>query len=275
MQEPLRTEDSLISTVLESQVSLGQKLQKAREDKKIALEDVCDFLKIRRFFLESIEKGQFDKLPGTVYTVGFIRSYAQYLGVDVGQEIEYIFSFSNPEEQKTPKQSYVLNQTSHSVSPKVLVASIALLMAFGGVFIYGKYFYFNKDSALSKSVDDAFLQTNVNKENLAAIPHNSSGQTSLSLSASRQTWVKITDADGKLVVARLVKPGDIYEIDTKEGYHLTTADAGALKFSINQDVFSLSQLEPGTLLENMPIDPNSLKTMTQSANQDFSMKDTQ
>lgn len=62
--------------------TLGQLFKKQRLHQKKTLEDVSEQLKIRRVFLQAIEDEQFDQLPGGVYTVGFIRSYAQYLGLD-------------------------------------------------------------------------------------------------------------------------------------------------------------------------------------------------
>ena len=36
-------------------------------------------------FLDAIEKNQFDKLPGGIFTRGFIRSYASLVGLDPGR----------------------------------------------------------------------------------------------------------------------------------------------------------------------------------------------
>ena len=46
------------------------------------LRDVAKALRIRLPYLEAIEAGRFNDLPGTVYAVGFIRAYARYLGLD-------------------------------------------------------------------------------------------------------------------------------------------------------------------------------------------------
>ncbi|MEI9886891.1 MAG: putative PEP-binding protein [Rhizomicrobium sp.] len=45
-------------------------------------------LKIRKDHLEAIEEDRLDALPGRTYAVGFVRSYADYLGLDVGQCVE-------------------------------------------------------------------------------------------------------------------------------------------------------------------------------------------
>ena len=62
--------------------TLGLVFKTRRLDQKKTLEEVAEQLKIRKIFLQAIEDEQFDQLPGGVYTVGFIRTYAQYLGLD-------------------------------------------------------------------------------------------------------------------------------------------------------------------------------------------------
>lgn len=46
------------------------------------LDDVANVLRIRRRHLEAIEDGRFGELPGAAYAVGFIRAYADHLGLD-------------------------------------------------------------------------------------------------------------------------------------------------------------------------------------------------
>ena len=61
---------------------LGADLKAARERKGLDLMEVADELRIRHVHLQAIEEGYFDDLLGPVYAVGFVRSYAEYLGLD-------------------------------------------------------------------------------------------------------------------------------------------------------------------------------------------------
>ncbi len=70
--------------------SIGAAFKKARAIQNKSLETISDQLKIRKVFLEAIENEQFEQLPGGVYTVGFIRSYAKYLGLDHDLIIEQL-----------------------------------------------------------------------------------------------------------------------------------------------------------------------------------------
>ncbi len=62
--------------------TLGTILRQERLRQKKSLDLVSEQLKIRKVFLEAIEQERFESLPGGVYTVGFIRSYAAFLGLD-------------------------------------------------------------------------------------------------------------------------------------------------------------------------------------------------
>lgn len=51
------------------------------------LDDVAAILRIRRLYLEAIEEGRFADLPGSTYAVGFIRAYAEHLGLDSSEVV--------------------------------------------------------------------------------------------------------------------------------------------------------------------------------------------
>ncbi len=61
---------------------VGAFLREARESTGRNLSDIAIALRIRAKFLQSIEDGRYEDLPGSTYAVGFIRSYADYLGLD-------------------------------------------------------------------------------------------------------------------------------------------------------------------------------------------------
>lgn len=57
------------------------RLREAREQAGLSLEDVQERTKIQVQYLEAIEKGDFEQLPGSFYARAFIRAYAEHLGV--------------------------------------------------------------------------------------------------------------------------------------------------------------------------------------------------
>lgn len=65
-----------------SSETIGSIFKTARLNRNEKLDAISEHLKIRKVFLEAIENEQFEQLPGGVYTVGFIKSYARYLSLD-------------------------------------------------------------------------------------------------------------------------------------------------------------------------------------------------
>ena len=51
------------------------------------LRQIANILKIRYVYLEAIEDGRFEDLPGHTYSMGFVRAYAEHLGLDSDEVI--------------------------------------------------------------------------------------------------------------------------------------------------------------------------------------------
>lgn len=60
----------------------GAMLRQQREARRLDLTVVAAALRIRPAYLDALEAGRPDELPGAVYAIGFIRAYADYLGLD-------------------------------------------------------------------------------------------------------------------------------------------------------------------------------------------------
>ena len=67
-------------------MSVGETLRRERVRRNLDLKQVSDELKISTRFLQAMEAGEFDKLPGGVFAKAFVRQYAQLLGLD-GEEL--------------------------------------------------------------------------------------------------------------------------------------------------------------------------------------------
>lgn len=67
---------------------LGDTLREAREKQGLTYKDIEKGTSIRALYIEYIEKGEYDELPGDVYTKGFIRSYANFLKLDANALVQ-------------------------------------------------------------------------------------------------------------------------------------------------------------------------------------------
>ncbi len=61
---------------------IGSSLREARERQEITLPQVEAGTKIRGKYLRALEEERFDQLPAETYVKGFLRTYAEYLGLD-------------------------------------------------------------------------------------------------------------------------------------------------------------------------------------------------
>jgi cytoskeleton protein RodZ len=69
----------------ESKQTLGEEMRTARLARGLDLAAVAEVLKIRKAHLDALESDNIRALPGRPYALGFVRSYAQFLGIDVEQ----------------------------------------------------------------------------------------------------------------------------------------------------------------------------------------------
>jgi cytoskeleton protein RodZ len=67
--------------------SLGARLKREREKRKITLDEISLSTKIGTRFLLAIEEEHFDQLPGGIFNKGFVKAYARSVGVDEAEAV--------------------------------------------------------------------------------------------------------------------------------------------------------------------------------------------
>src|SRR3989338_2149731 len=73
-----------IRNILTSQ-TIGERLAKVRQGNNLSLNDMARTLGIKRQYLEAIEIGHYADLPGDIYALEFIKSYARALRLSAAQ----------------------------------------------------------------------------------------------------------------------------------------------------------------------------------------------
>ena len=82
--------------------TFGGKLRDARERRGISLRQIANATKISVGALEALERNDFSRLPGGIFSRAFVRSYATEVGLDPDATIqEFIASF--PTHAGTPR----------------------------------------------------------------------------------------------------------------------------------------------------------------------------
>lgn len=122
----------------EASPNLGAILRHAREERGVDIGRVERDTRIRSRYLAALERGDYRELPGPVYTRGFLRNYAGYLGLDAEQlldlyRVENADGVVEPAPEPMPRPMPA-PQRALVITPGALLAAIltALVVLFVG-----------------------------------------------------------------------------------------------------------------------------------------------
>ncbi|HZO96580.1 MAG TPA: helix-turn-helix domain-containing protein [Gaiellaceae bacterium] len=108
---------------------IGNSLREARTRRKIELAQAEQATKIRGKYLRALEDEQFDLLPAQTYVKGFLRTYADYLGLD-GQlyvdEYNSRFVVGEDWDRRRPRGSAAQRQ-DRRLQGRVVLAALAVV----------------------------------------------------------------------------------------------------------------------------------------------------
>jgi cytoskeletal protein RodZ len=131
--------------------TLGQRLRKAREAKRLSLAAVEEATRIRQQYLEALEADQYDALPGTVFLRGFVRNYALFLGLNPEEMLALLPAQPAPTvaevaRRSPPRGDYPMMDVPLQPAPSWLsvdvvvgILVIVALVAFVGWVVYRQY----------------------------------------------------------------------------------------------------------------------------------------
>ncbi|MEH7350373.1 helix-turn-helix domain-containing protein [Gottfriedia acidiceleris] len=153
---------------------LGKYLREAREAKGLSIDDVQELTKIQKRYLEAIEEGNYEILPGQFYVRAFIRQYAETIGVDVSgfltekpavEESTVVNTVEEVKHEEIPSRASKLKEPLNNVKssrimdylPRILVAILII-----GICIAIYMMFPSKNDG--KSADTNQSQTNSNSE---------------------------------------------------------------------------------------------------------------
>ena len=109
--------------------TVGQDLRKARQRKGEDFAVIAKALHIRKGYLEAIEESDWDKLPGHAYMIGFVRSYAKYLGLDSSDYVERLKAEIAGRDDGKEKKVVVAPPVEQSLPPGAFIFAFVLMVA--------------------------------------------------------------------------------------------------------------------------------------------------
>ena len=108
--------------------AIGASLREARELRGLSPEDVQKSLRIRGRYLTALEDEHWELLPGDAYTKGFLRTYAEFLGLNGTLYIdEYKERIAPPDEEPLVPDSLAPRRARSGLLTRMIVGvSVAL-----------------------------------------------------------------------------------------------------------------------------------------------------
>lgn len=120
--------------------ALGSKLKRAREASGVALRDIALSTKISVTALEALERNDFSRLPGGIFSRAFIRGYATAVGLDPEETVqEFLAEVSRSESEAarvatrpdvTPEDRAFLDRQKRAIR-LLQIAGVLVLVAAG------------------------------------------------------------------------------------------------------------------------------------------------
>ncbi|MBQ7704910.1 MAG: helix-turn-helix domain-containing protein [Selenomonadaceae bacterium] len=245
---------------------IGDTLRKEREKQKLSIQDVEKGTSIRAVYIDALEKGEYDKLPGEVYAKGFIKNYGNFLELD-GESLvrQFVMEISpataqiedtQPENAKSEdkiaatniSQKYQTRQEKkaeeNSDSKKYLAAAVAALaILIGGIF-YG----LSGSDSDTETPTVAQTETTpkpapaaetppapVETQQVAQVqtpPPPPVNDVNLQATFSGDCWTRVI-VDGAMVYEGMIGAGENFNWKGNQSVSVLLGNAGAAQFVMN------------------------------------------
>lgn len=148
-------------------LTLGEKLQQAREARGATIAEVAEQTRISPLYIESIENNDYRILPGGIFNKGFVKSFAKYVGVDEQEALQdYLNLMASQEmpvsdEPKTYKPEVLTDERANSSNLMTIVFAVIIL----GLMTWGILTLVNY---LQSEQNQTVANTNTNNANSVA-----------------------------------------------------------------------------------------------------------
>ncbi len=142
---------------------IGTILKSSRLKSKKSMEEISSELCIRKIYLTALEEGDYETLPPIPYGVGYVRTYARYLGLNPDRAVKLYKDASKIEEDKNEIEN-IVPEKNKSNSWHIVIGILALALLYGGWEVYSQ-----KESK-TKPATDVAAETVVAEEPQNVVP---------------------------------------------------------------------------------------------------------
>ena len=192
-----------------SEVTVGQRLRAAREDKKLSLEDVAAQTRIPRRHLESLEESDWERLPAPTYTMGFAKSYATAVGLDRVEIADQLRA-----EMGGVRQMAAASETFEPVNPARTMPKGLVLGAIGAILVLVLLMSWLNSRSLDQPdpvTEEAAAPAATAPAGPAPPPRQAAADGPVVLTATAPAWVQVTD-QGRTLFEGEMAPGQSFQV---------------------------------------------------------------
>lgn len=173
---------------------IGDKLRRERERRGEDIDYISDYLRIRPGFLSALENSRYEEFPADAYVIGFLRSYANYLGLDGRDAIDHY-----RHEMAGRRRRPTLNMPQPISEGRAPTVAILIGAAVAAILIYGLWYSLSSSDRAVVSAPPVLPQTAaaVATSTAADTEHNNAAPVVASLpiaTATSASAVPETDA---------------------------------------------------------------------------------
>jgi len=216
--------------------SAGQRLREAREKKKLSLENIATETRIPLRHLESLEAGDWERLPAPTYTIGFAKNYAGAVGLDKGEIAEQLRAEMGGYRTDSATIEHFEPADPARTMPKWLVIS-----AIAAIILVVLFFSWMRNRSLSEDQPPAVQQEAQRQPSSPqpAAPQQAqpaAAQGPVVLTATAPAWIRISD-QGKTLFEGMLEPGKTFQVPpTATAPTLRAGAPEALRITVGQSV---------------------------------------
>ncbi len=236
----------MISENDQNSVSFGQYLKNTRQDKKISLEAVANAIKIQAKLVEHIENEEHDKLPTAVFVKGFLRAYADFVGVDKDKTVQFynasLYEYRKSagiESDRLGKREATWQQVSILICAMILVIILSVFVISPQPDIIEEGRLDQVEQILN---DKDILNADGNKEENALEERESQKRADtilLRIHTIEATTLKII-VDNQDPQSYNLHPGDRLEFEASSGFNILLGKTSAVRLFVNDRLFRVS-----------------------------------
>jgi cytoskeleton protein RodZ len=228
----------------------GAQLKQARESRGISLRQIATSTKISVVALEALERGDFSRLPGGIFSRAFVRSYALEVGLNPDQIVEQFLvelGAAVPAEDDTPRpdvtdddRAFLERQRKAGLALRIglvvltllIIASIVAWRMTRGAEAPAPAAENSAPTAPVTAPPPVVAQTETPAAAGGVVTPASTQALRIEVTALENCWLQAT-TDGVLVPARVLVRGERQVLEAAREVVLDLGSAGAVTWTIN------------------------------------------